>query len=117
MPQSNVISLSDYRARATRRELSRLTGIGEDELRVDDTAVVSLADRARRDAAVEDAALVASYVADYRAGLACSDPETAFLWSLADAVEELIETSAGNRAALAALLQREVLRRMEDNGD
>lgn len=76
--------------------------------------VVSLTDyRERRAAAADDAAaLVASYVADYRAGASATTPETAALWLLADALEDLSDATPEQQRAVAHVLHTELARRL-----
>ena len=69
--------------------------------------------RERRAAALDtEAALVASYVADYRVSLAVArKAEAAALWLLADALEELSDAEPGDIRAVAAALHGELRRR------
>lgn len=100
----DVIRLAEYQANAAACDAVAREAVGN----------------AMRD--IDDMSLVASYVADWRAsesvcrGIRERRPgyceETAALWFAADLVEELVDATPEQIQVTAALLHREVMRRM-----
>lgn len=60
--------------------------------------------------------LISSLVADYHTGRGLVDDESACIWTLADLLEESCGWTDIQRRAVAATLQREVLRRVGETG-